>query len=185
MKKDKDQLKELLKKLKTLSERGVGGEKDTAKKKFEKLLADNGLTERDLIDDEPRYYLFSYQGQLKLILLQQCIYKTLGAGSFQTYKTKGTRNKIGAYCTPAQKVEIDLDFQFYSALFDEEADALMTAFIAKQDIYPEDVPGKILDVSELSEEELKKWQKAERFKQNITKKKRAAGLLDDKKGKVI
>ena len=183
MKKDRDEFKALLKKLKTLAERGVGGEKATAQKKLDKLLKANGLTEKDLLDDEPMYYLFSYQGPLKLRLLNQCLYKTLGAANYQTYKSPRTRNKIGAYCTPAQKLEIDLDYQFYSSLFDEEADILMTAFISKQDIYPEDLPETHRSIDELSAEERKKWMKAECYKQNISKRRRASGFIEDKKKK--
>lgn len=181
MAKNKTQLKELMKKLQTLAERGVGGEKESAKKKLDKLLAANGMTENDLKADEVQYYLFSYNGEVKRRLLGQCIYKTLGPDNSKMYHTKGTRNKLGAYCTPAQKLEIELDFDFYSKLLDEEIDTLLTAFIAKQDLYPENSPTEVKNLSDLTEEEIRQWQKIQQYENNISKRVRAAGFLEDNK----
>jgi len=178
MSKTNKELKELLKKLKVLAERGVGGEKETAQKKLDKLMKQNGLTEADLKETEERYYLFSYNGPFKKRLLNQIIYKVLGASRTQLYHSKGTRNKIGVHCTPAEKIEIELEFEFYSALFDEEVDILLSAFISKQDIYPEDVP--ITSFDTLPDEDREKFLKAEEYKKNITKRKRASGMIERK-----
>jgi hypothetical protein len=177
--KDKEELKELLNKLKTLAERGVGGEKETAQKKLTKLLAENNMTEADLAETEKKYYLFSYKFPYRRKLLCQCIYKVLGAAECQFYITKGKRNKVGAYCTPSQKVEIELDFEFYSSLLDEEIKTLTAAFIDKQDLFPKDVPNTILDAKEMSENELEKYTKRQRYASNINKRVRASALIED------
>ena len=177
-----NQTKELMKKLQALAERGVGGEKEGAEKKLAQLLKVNNMTEADLDKDDVNYYLFSYQGPAMYRLLSQCIYKTLGSSDFKLYKTKGTRNKIGAYCTREQKLTIDLDFEFYSALFDKEVETLMSAFISKQDIFPVDVPTSSIDSSTLTEEQLEEWRKKQAYERNMQKRTRVSDLIEDKKG---
>lgn len=42
----------------------------------------------------------------------------MGAKSDRTaYKPYGRRQKIGIYCTKAQKIEIELEFEFYRNVF--------------------------------------------------------------------
>ena len=46
------------------------------------------------------------------------MYKVMGAKSDRTaYKPYGRRQKIGIYCTKAQKIEIELEFEFYRNYF--------------------------------------------------------------------
>ena len=103
-----------IKKLQALAERGVGGEKTTAQKKLAKLLKDNGINSLDeLQKEEYEYTIFSYNGKHEIKLLRQCMYKVMGAKSDRTaYKPYGRRQKIGIYCTKAQKIEIELEFEF-------------------------------------------------------------------------
>ena len=180
MAKTTKEVKELLKKLQVLAERGIGGEKEGARRKLEQLLKANNMIEEDLLKDDLQYYLLSYSGQAKKRLLLQCIYKTLGANNTTIYKSRNTRNKIGIWCTTSQKIEIDLDFEFYSALLDDEIDSLVTAFIAKQDIFPDDAPCTTIDASSLSKDELDKWNKIDAYKRNMQKQKRASNFIEDK-----
>ena len=111
-----------IKKLQALAEQGVGGEKTTAQKKLAKLLKDNGINSLDeLQKEEYEYTIFSYNGKHEIKLLRQCMYKVMGAKSDRTaYKPYGRRQKIGIYCTKAQKIEIELEFEFYRNVFYEE-----------------------------------------------------------------
>lgn len=131
-----------IKKLQALAERGVGGEKTTAQKKLAKLLKDNGINSLDeLQKEEYEYTIFSYKGKHEIKLLRQCMYKVMGAKSDRTaYKPYGRRQKIGIYCTKAQKIEIELEFEFYRNVFYEELSTFMDAFIQAQKIFPEDAP---------------------------------------------
>ena len=177
----KSDIKKRLKALQALAERGVGGEKETAKRKLEKLLAANNMTEDNLKEDEVRYYLFSYSGApYKPKLLQQVIYKILGHNGHccSIYKSKGTRNKFGVYCTPAQKLEIDLDYEFYCNLFDQEIEILLDAFIQKQELFPEDAPHNVINFGDLTPEERAHFLKMQAFESSLTKRQRAAGLIE-------
>lgn len=94
-----------LKKLQALAERGVVGEKSTAQAMLDKLLAKNGIeTLEELETEEVEYFLFSYKGKHEITLLKQCMYKVIGAATGREYyRSHGTRQKIGIYCTKAQK----------------------------------------------------------------------------------
>lgn len=136
-----------IKKLQALAERGVGGEKTTAQKKLQKMLEDNGITSLEELETEKyEYTLFSYRGKHEIKLLKQCIYKVLTAAGDRTYyRSRGTRQKIGIYCTKAQKIEIELEFEFYRNVFYEELTTFMDAFIQAQQIFPPDAPHGSLD----------------------------------------
>nr|WP_314462691.1 DUF2786 domain-containing protein [uncultured Clostridium sp.] len=164
-----DKTKDRIKKLQALAERGVGGEKDTAKRKLEKLLEDNNIFSLEELDeDKIEYFLFSYKGDHEIQLLRQCVYKVLGASTDRTaYRTRGTRQKLGYYCTKAQKLEIELEFEFYRNAFYEELTVFMSAFIQKQGIFPPDAPKGSID--QLDEKDLKMAMMA----QGINKKSRA------------
>ena len=164
-----DKTKDRIKKLQALAERGVGGEKETAKNKLEKLLKENGITSlEELEEDKVEYFLFSYNGKHEIRLLKQCVYKVLGYSADRTpYRSQGYRQKIGYYCTRAQKIEIELEFEFYRNVFYEELDTFMSAFIQKQGIFPPDAPTSSLD--KLNERDLRVAMMAE----GIEKKTRA------------
>ena len=151
-----EKTKERIKKLQALAERGIGGEKTTATEKLQKLLEANGITSLDELEtEEAQYCLFSYNGRHEIKLLKQIIYKVVGNNENGTefYRTTGKRQKIGAYCTPTQKIEIELDFEFYRNAFYEELSSLMDAFIQKQRLFPDDAPIKCAD--ELTDKERK------------------------------
>lgn len=101
-----------IKKLQALAERGVGGEKSAAEKFLQDLLKKNNISSlKELENEEREYTLFSYNGKHEEKLLIQCIYKVMtNADNTKFYSTKGRRQKIGIYCTKAQKIEIELEF---------------------------------------------------------------------------
>lgn len=82
------------------------------------------------------------------------MYKVMGTKSDRTaYKPYGRRQKIGIYCTKAQKIEIELEFEFYRNVFYEELSTFMDAFIQAQKIFPEDAP--VGDYDEFNERDMK------------------------------
>ena len=62
---------DLLKKLKTLAEQGIGGEKETAQKKLEQLMQKYNVEEQELSDDVVERYEFRYHGEFEKRLLLQ------------------------------------------------------------------------------------------------------------------
>ena len=161
-----------IKKLQALAERGVGGEKTTAEKMLKKMLEKNGISSLDELEkDEVEYFLFSYRGRHEIKLLKQCMYKVMGCSDHtKYYRTAGTRQKIGIYCTKAQRIEIELEFEFYRNVFYEELPSFMNAFIQAQSIFPADAPESSKGLRDLSEDELREIQIAA----GIKKRSRAA-----------
>ena len=176
-----ENLRERIRKIQALAERGVGGEKETAEKKLKSLLAANNMTEEDLVEEETHYYLFSYSGgEYRKKLLGQIIYKVLGHEQpIRLYHSKGTRNKYGVYCTPAQKIEIDLDFEFYCNIFEKEIDIFLTAFIQKQELFPQDCPTDHIDLNDMTPEQKNELRKMRAFANSIDKRSRSSALLED------
>ena len=130
-----------IKKIKALAERGVGGEKSTAEQKLKKLLEENGIVSLDELErEQAEFELFSYNGKYEKKLLMQCMYKVLKDLDFKTY------------CTKAEKIEIQLEFDFYKNALHEEMDRLVRAFIQANKIFPDNTP---YDDSELTEEDIK------------------------------
>ncbi|WP_236354876.1 DUF2786 domain-containing protein [Konateibacter massiliensis] len=164
-----------IKKLQALAERGVGGEKTTAAAMLEKLLAKNGIeTLEELETEEAEYFLFSYKGKHEITLLKQCMYKVIGAAAGREYyRSHGTRQKIGIYCTKAQKIEIELEFEFYRNVFYEELDNFMCAFIQAQKIFPTDAPRRDIDITELTPEDLSRM-----AMQDAIKKRTRAAMIE-------
>lgn len=180
-----EKTKRTIEKLQALSERGVGGEKETAARKLQQLLEKNGIYSPDEMEkDKAEYFLFSYNGKHEIKLLKQCMYKVLGAKEKTVYyRTRGTRQKIGIYCTMAQKMEIGLEFEFYRNAFYEELPSFMDAFIQAQNIFPPDAPHINKSINEYSEEELREMQMAAGIKKRTRAKmieERTAGSERDK-----
>lgn len=169
-----------IKKLQALAERGVGGEKETATKMLQRLLEKNGISAlEELEKDEVEYFLFSYKGRHEIKLLKQCMYKVLGYSDHtKYYRTRGTRQKIGIYCTKAQRIEIELEFEFYRNVFYEELSDFIEAFIQVQSIFPTDAPESSEDPRNLSEDELRVMQIAAGIK-----KRTRATLIEEREGK--
>lgn len=86
------------------------------------------------------------------------------------YRSHGYRQKIGYYCTRAQKIEIELEFEFYRNVFYEELDTFMNAFIQVQNIFPTDAPK--CTPEKLSKEEMERLEKMLNMAKGIDKKSR-------------
>ena len=73
-----DKKKQLLNKLKTLAERGIGGEKETAQRKLKELMKKYGVEEIDLSDEKKENFEFKYKNKFEKQLILQIANKTFG-----------------------------------------------------------------------------------------------------------
>lgn len=139
---------ELLKKLRVLSEQGVGGEKANAEAKLKKLMRKYNITEEELSEDITSEVEFKYHGEEQKKLLCQIIYKVTNTatGNIYTYSYtqsgRRCRTIIGADVTKAQKIEIEFLFDFYVTQWEKERKMFLEAFIQKHDIFGELKPGE-------------------------------------------
>ena len=148
----------LLKKIRALAERGVGGEADNAEEILRRLMEKYGVSEDELDEVERRRHDFEYHGKEQETLLRQVVYKVTGGYAYNlVYRASGRRVKtrLGADCTAAEKVEIEFLFDFYTRLWERERAAFLSAFIQKHRIFAirDDIEPK-----EVSREELLKMQ---------------------------
>lgn len=133
-----DKKKELLKKLQTLAERGVGGEKEGAQKKLEQLMKKYGFEEAELSEDKEEDHDFRYHNEFEKKILRQLFYKIVPDYRSHTYTYrcgKGSKSTYGIRCTKAQALQIRIEYEFYCALWGEEVDFFMSAFIQKHRIF--------------------------------------------------
>lgn len=130
---------ELIKKLRALAERGVGGEKEGARKKLEELMAKYDIDEADLHDDDKEdFYPFSFNSKQERILLFQVFYSHFDDYTERTYKMRrgaGSRKTILFKCTKLKAIEIGIEYDFYRELWEEEATLFLSAFIQKHEIF--------------------------------------------------
>lgn len=129
---------ELLKKLQALAERGVGGEKEGAQRKLAQLMKKYQIEEIDLSEDKLEDHDFKYHNDFELKLLRQMFYKIVP--DFRKYAYtyrygKGSKSTYGIRCTKAQALQIQIEYEFYCALWKEEVDFFMGAFIQKHQIF--------------------------------------------------
>lgn len=148
----------LLKKMRALAERGVGGEADNAEEILRRLMEKYGVSEDELDEEERRRHDFEYHGKEQEKLLRQVVYKVTGGYAYNlVYRASGrkVKTRLGADCTAAEKVEIEFLFDFYTRLWERERDAFLSAFIQKHRIFTirDDI-----EPQEVSREELLKMQ---------------------------
>lgn len=148
---------ELLKKIKAvaaLAERGVGGEKENAETTLRCLMEKYGILEDELDEDTRKRHDFEYHGKEQKMLLVQIVYKVTGGNAYNLVYTETGRKvktKLGADCTPAEKVEIEYLFDFYKNLWEREKAAFLSAFIQKHKIFAirEDIEPKEMPLEDL------------------------------------
>lgn len=139
---------ELAKKLKSLSERGVGGEKENAEAQLKKLMAKHGIT-MDEIEGEKleRKFIKISTDQQKLFF--QVAYSV--RKEVRGYKCKGGYN---VQMTASEFLEVQSKFDFFWKTWNEELEIIYAAFVQANKIFhPE---GKTENIDEMKAEDLKK-----------------------------
>ena len=134
---------ELLKKIKTLSEQGIDGEKSNATELYNKLLKQYNILEADLNEDTEREYKYKFEHENELyIYLNICEYvkgvrddkMTVTEKKAMKYSTKVVKNiitEVNIYLTDSQKILFDIVLNFYKPYFDKKIAELRI----KQDNY--------------------------------------------------
>lgn len=148
---------DLIKKLRALAERGVGGEKEGAQKTLERLMKKYNIQEADLSEDVEEDHDFRYRNEYEKLLLRQLFYKIVPEYKEKVYKYRsgrGSKTTIGVTCTKAQALQIQIEYDFYRALWKEEVDFFMDAFIQKHRIFREPTEGGETDEGKMSKQDL-------------------------------
>lgn len=137
-----------LKKIKSLSEKGVGGEKDSAERHLEELMRKYGITEEDLNEEETAVERF-FNACENMNLFAQIVGKIFGKES-RRFKRKIKRDyrlyftdngELGdvdftnsVVCTRAEFVEIKFVYETYLADYKKQLDIFFYAYLEKNDL---------------------------------------------------
>lgn len=136
---ERERLLEKLMKVKALADRGEGGERESAERTLAAMMERYGISNADIENNQISTHWIRYKTEWERRLLHQLAYMYLGTGhSFGcvgTY-TGRSRKKVGIDCTPAQYIEIEADFAFYSAALEEEMGLFYSAFLQKNNLFP-------------------------------------------------
>lgn len=152
---------ELLKKVKALAERGVGGEQQNAKELLERLMATYGMTEND-IDDTVELHTFAYRDAVEYSLLAQVIYMVTGEDAKHivgAYSNR-PRKSLGADCTEAEADRIEIAYEFYKGILKNELKVFLRAFYVRNSIFPPTSKVAPKEECELTAEEIERQKRA-------------------------
>lgn len=144
---------ELAKKLKTLSERGVGGEAENAATMLSNLMDKHNISIEQLEEIKRQNERFKINTS-QIQLFGQVAHMV---GNFDVYEVKDRKSNImegiQVSCTKAEYLELSATFDFYWSAYEKEQKIFYQAFVQKNNIFP--VNGNEVDVGKMSEEERK------------------------------
>ena len=144
--------KELLKKVYALAERGERGEKEAARYMLEKLLEKYDIDEVELADEERQIHWFTCKDDQERTLFYQVCYKVgKDLRGYRKTRGQGKNSQKGVECTKAEALQIEIEYEFYKALWREERDFMLRAFIQKHHIFydgPDAPVGQDMDPEE-------------------------------------
>lgn len=135
---ERERILQKIKRVQALAERGVAGERESAAATLDRLMKQHGISEAEIEEDRREIAWFRFKTPLEQRLLGQVIYAVTGRdayGCVGTY-TKRTRKQLGAECTAAERLEIELSFEFYKSAMEEELERFIRAFVNKNEIFP-------------------------------------------------
>lgn len=157
----------LIKKLKELAERGIGGEKDNAERMMWEIMLKHGITS-DMIEENELKKKFFYYLKGEEWLLVQTIAAVVGSKVYKKRIIKeANQSRYRWMVTDSEAIEIWARFGFYKSIFEEEIKKLKLAFIIKHKIFANDVDRNDVDASE---KELKEFAEAMEMSNTLSNK---------------
>jgi len=151
---------QILKKIKALADKGIGGEAVNAQKLFDKLLKKHGLSKSDIESEETKDYFFKVKSWDERLLSQiakcvNCDIKVYDV-TFEVKKHRLAGN-ILITCTAAEYIEIDQMFDVYSKLLKSEMELFYKAFLKANNLLVTPPKEKLRTINDLTAEEFEEW----------------------------
>lgn len=127
---DSRKVMELIRKVRTLAERGENGERDNAKVKLRELMEKYQITKFEESKKKKRSFKLADFNDCKTIMVH-CILDTVAKA-----KIDGSLQKRELYCnmTDVQYIEVCEKFNHYYPEFHRQREAFVKAFILKNDL---------------------------------------------------
>lgn len=157
-------MKERLRKIYELSVRGVDGERENAQKLLTSLLARHRLTIEDLIGEEKIHHEIKYRGKLQRKMLLQIVAHVIGdLEKVEVYTRRNRKELLIFDLTASEIAEVELLYSEYWKAFEKEQERLLSAFISRNNIYPESKD----DRKEFTPEEMAELRRVMRMAANM------------------
>lgn len=146
---------DVLLKLKALSERGIGGEKENATILLEKMMKKYNISEEELQVEETRPVIIDLRNKIEVRLCSQILW-----AYFDTKLFKFNKKRIKYYTelTSSQEIEFRYILSVYLNNFYDEEESFLIAYVQKNNIFPS--TSKAKESEEMTDEEVKKYKKA-------------------------
>jgi hypothetical protein len=130
-----ESLKATLRRIYELSERGVGGERDSAKATLTRLLKKHGLTLPDLLSPRTEAVYFEWKHEWERKLLVQVICKVKNVRSYYSQKVEGKRKACTIELTTLEAIDARLYYDHYRLILATQLDEFATAFFHANHLY--------------------------------------------------
>jgi hypothetical protein len=158
---------ELAKKLKALSEKGIGGEKITAEKMLNDLLKKYNITIEEIEGEKIQDYYFSVsENDFDLFnQIVKCVkysIKVYGRFPIKMIKDYSLGGNHSIKCTASEYVEVEAKFSLYKKLYREELKIFYSAFLKANGLLI-DNPNK----TEPTPEEIEKYRRVKEMSEKI------------------
>lgn len=128
-----DKKRALLHKLRSLAERGIGGERENAQRMLEKKLEEFGIDPEDFeLNEDVGDLWFKVPKYSKMFVLIAA--EVLDVDTIRYTKAKSGK-EIGIRCTASQAVEIELIYAAYRRGLDKEIEMLKEAYFYRNNLY--------------------------------------------------
>lgn len=144
----------LLKKLKALADRGVGGEKENAQSMLDKMLKENNLTLEDLEGETVDIHLIKYTDEFQKKFLHQIISSVMG--KISTWTHPHYKKQVIFESTVAEYIEIKAKYRFYFRDLIEQRQLFYKAYIQRNELYIKDSKPEDRELTQKEMEELLK-----------------------------
>lgn len=154
-----ESIKNKLKKLLALAERGVQGEAENARRLLEKLCKEYGVSIEELLDEnQVKYYRFDIgRNAINKDLFTQCFCKVAQKNSLSYRQV--SRSQIAVEMTALQYAELVSLFEWHKANFNKDFEDMkkniLLAYCRKHHLYSDVKPDKDNDIK-LTEDERKR-----------------------------
>lgn len=131
-----EDIRRKVKSLQTLAERSKGGEKINAQALLDKLLSKYNITLDEVLENEEvRYYDWHYRNWCEEQLLVQVMSKIFWDQDWTLMRTLHKRQRDGVYCTAAQALEIELEYEFHCRMFEEDLSIFLRSYVQKNHLF--------------------------------------------------
>ena len=149
---------DLIKKIKALADRGIGGEKENAQKLLKELMRKYNINEEEISEDLIKEFDIKMPKVYKAAeLANQVLYSIVGKENGDTkglFSWRGTKHYF-IRCTAAEFLEFEAKLKFYAHFFKKELDTFYSAFVQANSIFPPPNKSKPSGKHTLTEEDMK------------------------------